>query len=130
MDVKELRIGNWVSNTHGIPMIVKAVYEDTVYVDFKGNVGGLWEFNKHEPYKPIELTEEILLKCGFELKGVIFRINNGLSNQFDVNYSPSRDIFYYNSSKHGMYMGVEIKYLHQLQNLFYALINEELNVKL
>lgn len=130
MIVEELRIGNWVSNIHNIPMIVKAISENTVYVDFKGNAEGLFEFDKQEPFKPIPLTKEILLKCGFELKGIIFRINNGLANQFNVNYSPSRNIYYYDSSRYGIYTEVEIKHLHQLQNLYFALTNEELNIQL
>lgn len=85
--------------------------------------------SKNFHFKPIPLTEEILLKCGFELKGIIFRINNGFANQFDVNYSLSRDIYYYDSSKHGIYKEVEIKYLHELQNLYWCLCGQELTIK-
>lgn len=119
MKVEELRIGNYYK-----------WYADGKYYYFQVDNAFFMDINVINNSEPIELTEEILLKCGFELKGIIFRINNGFSNQFDINYSLSRDMFYYDSSKYGIYTEVEIKYLHQLQNLYFALTNEELNVQL
>lgn len=131
MEAKGLRVGNKVQDNNGFIFDVVSIFKDgTIYCDFEGNEGDVWEFDKNNPCQGIELTEEILLKCGFTLKGLIFRINNGLPHQFDINYSLSRDMFYYDSSKYGIYTEVEIKYLHQLQNLYYALCNEELNVQL
>ena len=128
MTAKELRIGNYFF-IGGLDRYVKV---SSVFLShFKCTDENGIDFNNHQNnIKPIELTEEILLKCGFELKGIIFRINNGFDNQFDINYSLSRDMFYYYSSKYGIYTEVEIKYLHQLQNLYFALTNEELNIQL
>ena len=107
----ELRLGNWVSNVNDVPMIVKAIYEDTIYVDFKGNVGGLWEFNKYEPFKPIQLTEEILLKCDCYWVRYIENVDGKFFFQyFDLE--------------------IELPYLHTFQNLYFALTNEELNINL
>lgn len=125
IQIQELRVGNYVSTIY--PKFnyekVKEIKEKVVYT---GNIKGIGYIS----LKPIPLTEEILLKCGFELKGIIFRINNGFANQFDVNYSLSRNVYYYDSSKYGIYNEVKLKYLHQLQNLYYCLTGEELNIKL
>lgn len=79
---------------------------------------------------PIPLTEDILLKCGFKLERgeIILSIPNcGNWNwqlyqyegyiEIQVQYEYATDL------KH-------IKYLHQLQNLFFALTGEELNIEL
>lgn len=131
MRANTLRTGNKVQDKYGFIFYVVSIHIDgTIYCDFEGNEGDVWEFDNNNPCIGIELTEEILLKLGFTLRGVIFRINNLLSHQFDINYSSSRDMFYYDSSKYGIYTEVEIKYLHQLQNLYFALTNEELTIKL
>ena len=125
MEIRELRIGNWVySQEIGKNVQISAINEDGF--SFKDCV--TLDYPSIEEIHPIPLTEEILLSCGFEKRGVIFRINNGSSHQFDVNYSPSRDIFYYDSSKYSIYTEVEIKHLHQLQNLYFALTGEELKL--
>lgn len=137
MIANELRIGNWVSNIHDIPMIVKAIYEDTIYVDFKGNVGALWEFNKYEPFKPIELTEEILLKCGFKHETMFIIKNLYLIEYGDFNFALDENNGFYHvklsnhSFGHEKQVGLGmIKYLHQLQNLYFALTGTELKIEL
>ena len=74
-------------------------------------------------YQPIPLTEDILLKCGFYEHKKWFTndyitlgyITDDRWMQFE--YSVSRSV-------------IDIKYLHQLQNLYFALKNKELQVKL
>jgi len=87
--------------------------------------------------EPIPLTEEILLKCGFEkiddmvyypdkkirslyINTLILRINT-CSNLFE---------FHFQHRVSSMYENVEVKSLHQLQNLFHALTSKELEVEL
>lgn len=70
--------------------------------------------------EPIELTEGILLKCGFIPCSII-------DNHFNISGMciwKCNDMFLCDKN------GVHIKYLHQLQNLYFALTNEELNIQL
>lgn len=73
-----------------------------------------------ENVSPIQLTPEILEKCGFEtpfimkdsvkyLDGVMIDLHNGKILLRDNHM-------------------IEIKYLHQLQNLYYALTGKELDI--
>lgn len=88
-----------------------------------------WEF------EPIPLTEEILLKCGFvkneehDEGGLIdFRYELNLLNKsisFTSNWN-IEDCIYVNITQ----CGVDVFYLHQLQNLYFALTGEELTVNL
>ena len=80
---------------------------------------------------PIELTEEMLLKCGF-----------GKSDEHEMGYNdnPHFGFYYdYHFKKFRLevddyisyaYVDLNIKYLHQLQNLYYSLTNRELNIEL
>jgi hypothetical protein len=86
--------------------------------------------------KPIPLTPEILEKCGFEKDADpynwanpdwdIYRIKRmsiGVKEGMFAWYNRSDDDFY--SSYYP-----ELKFLHQLQNLYFSLTGEELEVKL
>lgn len=66
--------------------------------------------------KPIQLTEKILLKCGFVYDGM-YRIK-GMSIWM------CNDMFLCYKN------GVIIQHLHQLQNLYFALTGEELKIEL
>lgn len=109
----ELRIGNWVMDVEP--------YNDIFQISgihiHKAENG--WE------YRPIELTGEVLINCGFYDHGIsypLFRLND-----FTVERSRSDKTIlaiYYNE-KILSYR----KYLHQLQNLYFAITNEELNYK-
>lgn len=117
MNVNELRIGNWVYDT-----VTKKEVKVAVYVLLK----------PHE-YTPIELSPEILEKCGFE------KIPGGAFANAETNYG--NPVLYINKYKYlatngsNMYLfldGLRItcQYLHQLQNLYFALTGTELNIQL
>lgn len=79
--------------------------------------------------KPIPLTEEILLKCGFEITRQTEHPNNiwtvyGEECKFELEHITS---FYLYDNK---CFGTKVQYLHQLQNLYFALTNTELTVNL
>jgi hypothetical protein len=92
-------------------------------------------------YKPIPLTEDILLKCGFE-KVEFASEQTGYGTEYhltvdvDINLNYAEDFslsMYGNSNQCGNevipFLG-SINTVHGLQNLYFALTGEELNVEL
>lgn len=104
----ELRIGN----------AIWLVDKDKTYIIQDGH--DIDECENNDMVKPVPLTEEILLKCGFIkcLVGGVGFDKGKLSVYIGGNT-------YWNSLK--IIEGTP-KYLHQLQNLYFALTSEELDV--
>ena len=125
MEAKELRIGNWVKYKDG-RQVIKIDLGDFCYIERQGT----------EDYKPIPLTEEWLLKFGFE-KGfeghedTDFSKENfnmlsdyggqGITISKDKNIKPFMYCGYYNNE-------IGCEFVHQLQNLYFALTGEELEI--
>ena len=125
----ELRIGNWVCDSKytQYPMQVVCVGSDYVYLDFEGNEGDVWECDCKE-IEPIPLTEELIAKCMFseyEFEDDIF-----LHDEEDVCVQKSYKEYYPYNFENSDTIGNPIRYLHQLQNLFFALTGKELEIKL
>lgn len=80
--------------------------------------------------EPILLTEEWLLKFGFEL---IQRVNGKvLSYRYkflEISFNTDNKIISVHIGIQRIDDGKKIKYVHQLQNLNFALIGEELTIK-
>lgn len=95
-----------------------------------------------ENFEPIQLTEEILLKCGFEkhkpVLGSFLKTPSGTAKgygfRFHTQYPFSKDNFLAATETYYMEQPIYVKcgltYIHQLQNLYFALTGEELTVKL
>lgn len=116
----ELRIGNWVS-----PFISPRSNVDCFMISAEDilklsqGVG--------EAY-PIPLSSEILKRCGcYTLHGVIWR-HRGLPESIDINDEKTHYELFINDE--AGYKIAEIKYLHQLQNLYFALTGTELTINL
>ena len=95
-------------------------------IDFKG----LMTLNNElKDLKPIELSEKILLKCGFS-EGVLendkYKISISYYDGWHFNYLEKEG---FGSSEVYLYPA-SVSYLHQLQNLIHALTNEEITVNL
>jgi len=107
MEAKELRIGNLVQFTTG------SIYKvDMLYNDFSSLL--YW--------MPIPLTEEWLLKFGFEIKQG--RFGNEYWGKINLYTASNKKIvFCFDGCLKG------IKYVHQLQNLYFALTGQELIIK-
>lgn len=114
----ELRIGNWVLGIVGQPERV-----------VKLQAGAVYQWNN-----PIELTEEILLKCGFETyDDKTYKLDLEEGNrwtwlEYDKEYYPF--VRLYCDDSFYMIDNAKASTLHQLQNLYYALTGEELEVNL
>jgi hypothetical protein len=114
MKATELRIGNWVLDE---------------YADgsrYKTKVG-IEQIEYPHNCQPIPLTEDILLKCGFEWVKEAF----GYFDKLHAAYIwDNGDVEIHPFCTNDKDCWVKIKYLHQLQNLYFALTGEELNVEL
>lgn len=134
----ELAYGNLVIGGYNILMHVTGIFDDEVYLDFDGNEGDVWE-EKYKDIKPIEITEELLLKIGFkkEYDNICKKYNYGLfvngcpvtigtySNMADRDWSIHID----NKDYETIFSG-DIQYIHQLQNAIYFATNAELEIKI
>ena len=111
MDSKELRIGNTILYK-GVEVNITA--DD--FIEFERNLLDL--------SKPIPLTEEWLIKFGF---GEYF-LNDG----YRLNNFVLDDDFRFHvidSTDYGVIVARNIKHVHQLQNLYFALTGKELKDK-
>ena len=89
-------------------------------VQFKGFHAG--EF--YEDIEPIALTDERLLKLGFSDSFTEFKINNFV-------IAKDNDLFYFQFENYQVEIpDVKLQYVHQLQNLYFCLCGEELELKL
>lgn len=127
----ELRIGNWVNPK--FPMIVASVGKDFIYADFEGNLGDLWEFNtKDNPAIPIPLTPEILEKAGFvqDIQKELLRLHDSYGSRVEWFYKKNYGLFFVLDSEYETEVIKPVQYLHQLQNLYFALTGIELSITL
>lgn len=116
MEIKELRIGNNVF-FNGKVQEISSIHSDNT-IRLKENKDskchGCYKVNR---IKPIPLTEEVLLNCGFEKIGEWFCKN-------DLNISIIHDKTTFGCNEE--YEIPNVKFLHTLQNLYFALTGEEL----
>lgn len=133
VDVRELRIGNFFKISVCDNFRVDEIYknEDGFYC-VKNNIGcnGSYLYGAVEDLQPISLTEELLLKCGFNVECYEFQIKEQLLlaiEDFWILYNTRTNfyvvIFFNKAFK-------QIEYLHQLQNIYFDLTGKELEVKL
>lgn len=125
INIEELRLGNRVAINDLMGVVVSMsspVYEKCI----NNNTKPIMVFCNGDNYdcseidiKPIPLTEELLLECGFEVEytnGGFLRWQKGKFKLLDRRLPyPMNDI-------HTEY----ILYLHQLQNIYYYLTGKEL----
>jgi len=112
MKASELRLGNLIYNKQG----------DIVYVNT--NHLTLLSYGIEDEFKPIPLTEEWVLKFGFENKLIGCK-----ENQFWFNYLSIFRIHDDGFGFHAVLDSKRIRYVHELQNLYFAIKREELTFK-
>jgi hypothetical protein len=111
MKATELRIGNLV-------LIGKEV-NILELVDF----ADIYENNTIIHFEPIPLTEEWLLKMGFVYRGIYYHFPK--NDIFKLEQYKLKNAYFLKHSKESL-DSVRINYVHQLQNLYFALTGEEL----
>ncbi len=109
MKANELRIGNWIYD---------AQCQQNIQIGT-----GLHIDNLDPLSKPIPLTEEWLKRFGFDENLKEF-VKSGISIREENNNSVFWVWGFYLGFSHG-----GIKHVHQLQNLYFALTGEELELK-
>ena len=122
--VNELRIGNYILNDGCVCTIDQLNGKGFTYCGLITKQGN--QITAHyDLIKPIPLTEELLLKCGWVRSFIegLFRIES-------VEIEIIKGKFYPSISVGEYHIGKELKSLHQLQNLYFALTGEELEIKI
>ena len=117
MKAQELRVGN----------IVKSQYDKKPIVIRGFDINDLCEGMDSECFQPMPLTEEWLLKFG--TKKTIENNFEWKDNSLAVYFKPNKKIYFMIATYMDRAPGKEIKYVHQLQNLYFALTGEELILK-
>jgi len=133
IEPRELRKGNILQDQNGNYLKVCNISE-------KGYGAVVIDRSKYplpEGWKaqPIPLTEEILLKCGFNWSNQLesFEYKYGVESGFKwlAKYSDINGGYKFWSNIHNcMLTSKEFRYLHQLQNLYYSLTGKELEIEL
>lgn len=124
MKSNELRIWNWVETSEGVIQIQNG-----------------WEIDEGNECQPIPLTEEWLLKFGFEKEEII--CVGGLYVEYHLKANSDVYMVYLNDFSVGLYASKReyenelavipthdnVKHVHSLQNLYFALTGTELEIK-
>jgi len=125
MKANELRIGSLVQfdpskdwANGGADIEVESIATDGINIGYEQYVGRT--IREFKDIAPIPLTELWLLKFGFESNGAYFtHSKEGLFELGKVDMAHIWD---------GAFTGSPCKYVHQLQNLYFALTGEELKI--
>jgi hypothetical protein len=124
MTANELRIGNWI-------------YDGQVGFkeEFRVGSGDIVSIDSNDidcDYRPIRLTEEWLVRFGFNVRSISKTYscyNKGERVQINIQRSEDLNI-YEDTFWFKVYNGtISIRYVHQLQNLYFALTGNELTIK-
>ena len=121
MDVRELRLGNYVDNN---VEIFKLEAKDLIF---------LLAFDNEHYANPIPLTEEWLLKFGFEKEidcgSEYWTIQIGNNLHLTISLEDNTAGIDLNWKSQGSLIWMMVKHIHTLQNVYYSLTGEELEVK-
>lgn len=124
MESKELRIGNYIRDKEsGRIGYVISIGEKKCTVKMP--------FSKlsqsYDDFEGIDLNEDWLLKLGFEDK--YLTIDKKISSDFTMTLISDKDGGFHFMPHATLMWGVDLKYVHQLQNLYFALTGSELTIK-
>jgi len=125
MKTNELRIGNYLNGKQGHVVVTEIRTNNSVKIHDNTS-----SFYVGICLTPIEITKEWLLKLGFEYSNFYnnYKIKAGqYYNSVKYDYEDCEWCYNNDSSDAGCYYVTSIKYVHELQNLYFALNGEELN---
>lgn len=134
MDIRELRIGNFVTwsddnDILSVLTITGITSPDTVWINWEWNDGtkdstdsGIDDIN------PIPITPEWLERLGFENLNGRYTVGTHKHPYDPDKISWDGKVVRYEVMRYSSVI-YSVKYVHQIQNLFYALTGEELTTK-
>lgn len=131
IDPFELRLRNWIFR-NGKPAQVWTNGQDDLQLIDETGIG---IYRNNGDCQPIPLTRDLLEKCGAEEMRDDGREPDGWRLYYSASYNDSgKDYFcVWNELPDSLlcdnYSAAPLKYLHQLQNLYYCLTGQELEVK-
>ena len=131
MNIQELRIGNAIQNLEGETYSVIGIgYDEYGYPTITTDE---FETISQDPsqVKPIPITEERLLRFGFKKESSKYPIPYGsvdfiLEGVMSVGLFKDKFTVFIEDEINGCNVDIELKSVHQFQNLYFALKNTEL----
>lgn len=126
---EELRIGNLFWDAQKTVQVAYTIHETVVNESWTGPLpDGKYKLNPgygEDDMEPIPITPEWLKRLGFE-KGY-----KGVYTCDKLDIEPTKDGYQPVTMGHDDYVeyGLSIHYVHELQNLYFALTGEELTIK-
>ena len=122
----DLRIGNYLKYNN---KIVRVFELHPRYIGFDNEENFVVGDNP-EYFDPIELTEEVLLKIGFKKDPIITQYNKEIDD-FLISYIDGvNGCLLSIQGKKSQFYKYDIKYLHELQNAYFLLTNQEMEIEL
>jgi len=127
MNVKELRIGNLIeiSDYSDVIFEIEEIEYSNYKIDYRvlaKGYNGDWVnkdwVNNVESVIPIPLTNDWMIKFGFELFPWGF-----VKNKLRISFNSKTEFRYISDN-----ISIQIKSVHQLQNLYFALTGDELTL--
>lgn len=138
MKAEELRIGNYVKIDEGIGKVVSLMSNTfcNEYANDDYNItiemeDGTFREEEESKVEGIPLTEEVLLTCGFEYINSDNKMCGMLSP--DDGQGKKQRIMYFDNNFRTIlntWNYMPINYIHEVQNLYFAITNKELNIQL
>jgi hypothetical protein len=141
MEAKELRIGNYINGIYETEIdkgngiiediescdIVKVVALDSVNITEYCIWIEAGSREQYDSFEPIPLTEEWLIKFGFIKDAFTEYTYDNLTKEGVSLWNKKDD--YSELWYQGKNNSIQIKHVHQLENLYFALTNKELTIK-
>jgi len=124
LQASELRIGNLVKHDGKIGAVC-VIYEDAINFTDETSLVGWYtlEFDSETELKPIPLTEDWLLRMGFKKEYEYYTFPGTETILLD----PNLKCFTTGDDNCSVFFKTP-EYVHQLQNLYFALTGEELTI--
>jgi hypothetical protein len=121
MKANEFRIDNLVDYKYGEELFYKIASIDEETVSLKDNIS--FDYIGYDEIEGIPLTEDWLIKFGFKKNETFCFIN--IESGIELMNIANK---YFRGRYKGALITKDIEYVHQLQNLYFALTNKELTL--